>query len=90
MKKFSLNLADVCDRAGLHWLLQKQLELPDYYGQNLDALWDLLSEIRDETCLELQGAEVLRERLGNYADKFLITLRQAAEANAYLTIREEK
>lgn len=27
----------------IHKYLKEQLEFPDYYGMNLDALWDLLS-----------------------------------------------
>lgn len=28
----------------LHETIARQLELPDYYGENLDALWDILTE----------------------------------------------
>ena len=26
-----------------HQLIKKELDLPDYYGENLDALWDCLT-----------------------------------------------
>ena len=32
------------DRAGLHAELKQKLSLPEYYGNNLDALHDVLTE----------------------------------------------
>lgn len=39
-----LDGAMMCGRTAAHDYLAKQLQLPDHYGKNLDALFDLLTE----------------------------------------------
>ena len=40
-----------------HDYLIRKLDLPDYYGRNLDALYDCLTEIGVETQIELINSE---------------------------------
>ena len=58
------------------------LPLPEWYGRNLDALLDCLTDLPGELSLHLSGIEVLEERLGSYASVFLRVLRQAEEDNS--------
>ena len=44
------------DRAGLHAELKQKLSLPEYYGNNLDALNDCLSERRERELIVIQHA----------------------------------
>ena len=47
-----LNGAQLSTREEMHAYLAKMLHLPAYYGNNLDALHDCLTEIGEETgCL---------------------------------------
>ncbi len=41
------------DKPGLHRALQEQLALPAWYGHNLDALYDCLTELGEDTHLIL-------------------------------------
>ncbi|MGW7734108.1 barstar family protein, partial [Bacillus velezensis] len=34
---------DVTSTEALHRILKDQLDFPDYYGENLNALWDCLT-----------------------------------------------
>ena len=68
------------DRA--HEYLAKVLELPEYYGKNLDALYDCLTE-KGPCTVVLAGAEVLRQ-WGGYGARVLAAIEQAAEANPNL------
>ena len=43
MKEIELNGAKMVDKETTHEYLKEKLSLPDYYGANLDALWDCLS-----------------------------------------------
>jgi len=77
---------NISDRKNLHTYLQDMLSLPSYYGRNLDALYDLLTEIAETTNIILINVSSLKESLGEYADIFLETLFQASEKNINLTI----
>ena len=43
MIEIKLNGSKMKDRETAHLYIKRKLSLPDYYGKNLDALWDLLS-----------------------------------------------
>lgn len=46
-----------------HDYLKEILEFPDYYGRNLDALYDCLTEIGVETEIELINSEYVNQDL---------------------------
>ena len=46
-KVFYIDLKGVITRDELHEKLAKELPLPDYYGHNLDALYDVFTEQAD-------------------------------------------
>lgn len=77
------------DRASLHDQLQDRLGLPAWYGRNLDALYDLLTERGEPLTIVLRFQEELKVQLGGYAGSFLDTLCQAAENNPALNVRFE-
>lgn len=63
------------DRESAHDELARALGFPEWYGRNLDALWDLVSVMEGE--IMLLHPERLTE-LGLYGGKLLDTLREAA------------
>ncbi len=64
MNYFVLDFAEIKSLLGLHEYLKEIFSLPDYYGNNMDALWDCLSCCYDEsTTIELRNLDVLRKRL---------------------------
>ncbi len=68
----------VTGREQLHELLAGRLALPEWYGKNLDALFDCLTEPGEEIMLTLRGREALEETLGGYARAFFRVLEEAA------------
>lgn len=44
MKQYLIDFTGVKTMWFFHEALQKGLDLPDYYGKNLDALWDWLDK----------------------------------------------
>ena len=74
------------DKDMLHNHMEKALDFPEWYGGNLDALYDCLTELMEEVDVELQNWDKMEETLGDYAGKVLRVLRDAAEANLNILI----
>ena len=74
------------DRVTAHTHLAERLELPTYYGRNLDALYDMLTEIGEETEIILTDPAVVAEQMGKYGEALLATLQEAAEENPRLIV----
>ncbi len=66
-------------RSDAHDMLARALSFPEYYGKNLDALWDLVTTLRAE--LTITHASAMQAALGTYGTKLLNTLREATAEN---------
>jgi len=75
-------------REDAHAHLSRRLRLPDYYGNNLDALNDCLGEIAEPTRILLRNAACLRESLGGYGERLIAVLIDAAKRNPNITFVE--
>ena len=74
-------------RSRAHAYLKEKLKLPDYYGRNLDALYDCLGEIMEETVIVVPKIIQNKEYLGEYGQTMLRVFRDAAEENPALTVQ---
>ncbi len=90
MVKMILDGREIATREQLHQKLAQGLGLPGYYGANLDALFDCLTDLREEACLHILHGRELREGLGPYADVLAEVLGQAAEQNPRFTFSVEE
>ena len=70
----------------LHNTIFYQLALPDYYGHNLDALWDVLSTWSAPLFIEVTNAALLKVNLNDYADALLELLHDARRENDVITL----
>ena len=86
MRYYSVDLKNIYTRDSLHTALKESLGLPDYYGRNLDALSDCLSDIRTDSEMEFIGLSDLMQNLMEYGERFLITLHKAAFSNPHLIL----
>lgn len=84
METIYLDGGRLARREEAHDYLSTVLSLPDYYGRNLDALWDLLTEWSRPTRLVLCRTEAM----GIYGEAILGTLRDAAAENPLLQVEE--
>ena len=73
-------------RTTAHDYLKAQVRFPDYYGRNLDALYDLLTETAEPTTIILRNADQMQEQLGAYGAALLVTLHQAEENTPALSL----
>lgn len=86
MVEIILNGAEIQTRREIHECLSTQMVFPEYYGYNLDALYDVLTDINQETLIRLFDSEVLEENIGGYAGLLIKLLTEAAEENPLLTV----
>lgn len=68
----------------LHDILSRELRFPEYYGRNLDALHDCLTDIMEDTQISVINAERADAELQQYLDRVLRVLRDSAEENRHL------
>lgn len=67
-----VDLSGVTTKEEFHAELKEALELPDYYGGNLDALHDILTDIAasasedDPVCITFAGYKKAKRALGSY------------------------
>ena len=61
-----IDISGACDKAELHSIIRDRLGFPEYYGGNLDALYDCLTEFGSSCTIVFRGAEDADEKLGGY------------------------
>lgn len=69
------------DKEMLHDALAQALDFPEWYGRNLDALYDCLTDVREETEIQIRNESALEVHLGSYASAFKKVLCRAAKEN---------
>ena len=60
MREVLLNGSQINDKADLYEAIREQLPVPDYFGNNLDALHDIISEDTTPVCLNIDNFERLQ------------------------------
>ena len=78
------------DQKALHDRLAEDLGFPDWYGRNLDALYDCLTDIREEAEICILQMPLLEEKLGRYAVLLLKVLKDAAGENTAIHLKMEE
>lgn len=76
-----LNGAKLETKETMHAYLAKMLRLPDYYGRNLDALHDCLTDIGEETELILLNWDAF-----DHTKRAMRVMMDSAEENENLYI----
>lgn len=86
MREIRLDGRAMTTREMAHDMLSQALSLPPYYGRNLDALHDCLTDIAQPTRITLRHASSMTEAQGRYGEQLLRVLRDAATENGNLTV----
>ncbi len=74
------------DKQTLHAYLKEQCRFPEYYGNNLDALYDVLTDREEILEIRLEYAQELKEILCGYGEAFIETLEDAAASSKKFTL----
>ena len=60
MKSVILDAKKMVEKEKMHEYFAKKFDLPEYYGRNLDALFDCLCEINEPTLIKLKNEDALQ------------------------------
>lgn len=79
-----LDAGTLSSRDELHDFFARELSLPAGYGRNLDALHDCLTDLSEDTCICVLGAEDPQPEFAHYCRGLLRVLRDSAEENPHI------
>lgn len=86
MKTITLDVTNIHTVKALHIYLQYMLDLPAYYGCNLDALHDVLTQESEERRIVLTGARACSGETAAYMPRLVRVMEDAAGENPSLDI----
>ena len=75
MKVIIIDANRFVSKSEAHECISEALAFPEYYGKNLDALADCLSELGRDTAVVMTNSDAAREKLGGYADGIIEAFR---------------
>lgn len=90
MRNIWLNGAKMIDKDSAHAYLKRKLSLPDYYGNNLDALWDCLSTDFSRKRIIIYNPEKIIENVGSYGELILNLFRDVAQENKFIKVKIQR
>jgi ribonuclease inhibitor len=75
-----------------HDYIKNNLDFPNYYGSNLDALWDVLTSISKPLKVILINKSAVENNVGYYEERLLEVFLEAESENKNfsLEIKEDK
>jgi ribonuclease inhibitor len=81
MKEITLDGNNMTSIKEAHRYIKLKLNFPAYYGENLDALWDILSTTSETTNIILINSSKLCENLGEYSKLLLEVFQDVSNEN---------
>lgn len=89
MAEITLDGLEIQSIEEVHDLFVRALDLPEWYGRNLDALFDCLTDAHEPVTVRLLHKDELRELLDRRGSALIRLLRRAAEESPNVTLLEE-
>ncbi len=86
MMRVELNGKKMLSKELTHEYLKWKLKLPNYYGKNLDALWDILTSFDREIKIIFLNTDCAIESLGEYGESLVEVFQDAVEENANIIL----
>lgn len=86
MQTITIDGSTIFTSPDFHEALASALSFPDHYGKNLDALYDCLTELTQDTHLHIHNWHHVEFHLKDYSGKALYVFHCAQEENPHLTV----
>lgn len=86
MDNIILNFTNCKYISEIYKVIKKEFDLPEYYGENLDALWDSLDcYCRENLLVQIVGLNTLSKEMMEYMDEILGVFSNVHEENPNIT-----
>ena len=69
----------------IHKIIKESFDFPDYYGENLSALWDCMRDYCDNMHVYIKGLNSLTEEYFEYIKKILEVFDDVHQENPNIT-----
>ena len=86
MEIIRLDGSKMTDRKATHAYLKRKLHLPEYYGNNLDALWDCLTTDFSGKMIILHDPQTVKNQLGDCGYSLLSLSKEVAAINSAIRL----
>jgi RNAse (barnase) inhibitor barstar len=83
--EYIINFSNVSDKESLYSYLKTIFNNDSFYGNNLDALIEVLISLRKCNII-LKDVKVLKQNLGDYASKVINTFKLASQENEKINV----
>ncbi|MED9966356.1 MAG: barstar family protein [Blautia sp.] len=90
MQEVTIKVSEFDTVEEIHEYLAEELEFPAYYGKNLSALYDVLTDISEDVRIIMDLSGTADEELLEEAEKMVEVMEDASEENEYLEIECEE
>lgn len=81
MKELIIDGKFMQSKEAMYTHLTRVFSLPNYFGNNLDALWDVLNENVEPTQIHFIHTNLTREYLGAYGENLIKMFKQLEVEN---------
>ncbi len=89
MKTIVIDGSYMSDKETAYAYLAKRLGFPSYFGKNLDALYDMLTDPCEQRQLVIYNKKLILVSLGAYGQRILDTIKDATRVNNNLYYAED-
>lgn len=90
MQEVTIKVSEFDTVEEIHEYLAEELEFPAYYGENLSALYDVLTDLSEDVRIIMDLSGTADEELLEEAEKMVEVMEDASEENEYLEIECEE
>lgn len=87
MRTILLDFKKFHHKETFHPYMKKKVQLPEYYGNNLDAMWDAMSYLKEDLRLCIYNWEDHDEAdTETYSKAVIAALRELSEHNSHIRL----
>ncbi len=86
MQMMIIDGTQVLNMAQVHECFVAALSFPEWYGHNLDALHDCLTDVSEPLVIRVAHCAILKERLGSASQRLFRVLEESAIENPLISV----